>query len=193
MNAEHVLAKCFIAAMMLAGSGLAQEKPKPVEEVKPVTPVKVQVVFSEFEGEKKTSSLPYLLFVSADERTGRRESSLRMGLRVPVVLGTKDGSPSTQYMDVGTDLDCIAQTTDDGRFKLGLSLRRSSIYSAGPEKKSLDWNPGDAPLSGQPIVRQFSASLNLLVRDGQTVQNVVATDPVSGRVLKVDVTLNIVK
>jgi hypothetical protein len=39
----------------------------------------------------------------------------------------------------------------------------------------------------------FRSSVQLLMRDGQTVQSMMATDPVSGRVLKIDVTLNVVK
>ncbi len=177
-------------AVLLAGASLAtamarpQDKPRP--ESKPATPLKVQVVFTEFEGEKKISSMPYILYATTDDR----EASLRMGLRVPIFVNvsTKDASSNFQYMDVGTDVDCSAQAGDDGRFKLILVVRRSSIYSAGAEKKALDWSPGDEPLRSQPIVRQFNARVVFFVRDAQTVQSTLATDPVSGRVVKVDVT-----
>ena len=96
-------------------------------------------------------------------------------------------------MDVGTNVDCSARAAEQGRFNLDLLVERSSLYAAGPEKKSLDWSPGDAPLGTQPIIRQFKVSLRLLLHDGQTVQGTMATDPVSGRVLRVDVTLNVVK
>ena len=74
-------------------------------------------------------------------------------------------------------------------------MNRSSagVYSTVGEGKSLDWSPGDTPLRTQLILRRFSVSLSLPVRDGQAVQNTVATDPVSGRVMKVDVTLSVVK
>jgi hypothetical protein len=35
--------------------------------------------------------------------------------------------------------------------------------------------------------------VDLLIRDGQTVEAMTATDPVSGHVWKVEVTLNVVK
>jgi hypothetical protein len=35
--------------------------------------------------------------------------------------------------------------------------------------------------------------VNVLARDGQTIQTTVATDPISGRTLKVDVSVNVVK
>ncbi len=199
MKTMRMLAALFAMGVMLAPVDRAQDKPKPAEQSKPpegskpVTPLKVLVVFSEFEGDKKISNLPYTFFVNADEHIGRPFTSLRVGLRVPVTVATKESSASVQYVDVGTNIDCTARSAEDGRFRLDLSLERSSVYSAGPEKKPLDWSPGDQPLSTQPIIRTFRESLNLLLRDAQTVQGTMATDPVSGRVLRVDVTLNVVK
>ncbi len=184
----------FLAlGVLLAPNLRAQEEPKRTKEPKPITALKVQVVLSEFEGEKKISSLPYTIFVNADDRMGRPSSSVRMGLRVPLTVQGKDNQIQFQYMDVGTNIDCSADTTDDGRFRLGLTVERSSLYTTSPERKSLDWNPGDPPLSTSPVIRQFKVSFSPLVRDGQTAQSTVATDPVSGRVLKVDVTLNVLK
>ena len=45
----------------------------------------------------------------------------------------------------------------------------------------------------QPVIQQFRSQLNLLIRDGQTLETTVSTDPISGRVTKVEVTLNVVK
>jgi hypothetical protein len=42
-------------------------------------------------------------------------------------------------------------------------------------------------------LRNFNSSFTLLLRDGQTAQVSSATDPISGEVLKVVVTLNVVK
>ena len=44
-----------------------------------------------------------------------------------------------------------------------------------------------------PVLRTFSSDATLFLRDGQTAQLVVATDPLNGDVLKVDVTLTVVK
>jgi hypothetical protein len=52
---------------------------------------------------------------------------------------------------------------------------------------------GNELSSGQPVIQQFSSELDVLIRDGQTLQTTVATDPVSGRVTKADVTVNIMK
>jgi hypothetical protein len=43
------------------------------------------------------------------------------------------------------------------------------------------------------VIRQFKAELNLVLRDGQTVESTVGTDPVTGRVSKIEVTFALVK
>ncbi|HMJ23823.1 MAG TPA: hypothetical protein VK513_18045, partial [Terriglobales bacterium] len=51
-------------------------------------------------------------------------------------------------------------------------------------------SPGQFP---EPVIRQFRSDLSLLLRDGQTVESAFATDPLSGKVFKVEVTLNLAK
>ena len=188
MRIMRWMATLFGTLALLAPGGLAQERPKPAEESKPVIPLKVHVVLNEFDGERRISSLPYTVIANADDRA---RTSLRMGLRVPVALQGKDNQ--FQYIDVGTDLDCLVKTAESAGYRLELTIRRSSLYAPGADRKSFDWSPGDSPLGSQPIVRQFNVNLSLLVRDGQTVQSTVATDPVSGRVLKVDATVSTAK
>jgi hypothetical protein len=154
---------------------------------KNIVPLKVTVVFTEYDGEKKLSSLPYTLFLKADENShfvGR----VRMGVRVPIWTGGKESA--IQYQDVGSNLDCFAQTAEDGKYLLDLSLERSSIYpnsSEYPAASKSDEQPR------QPLLRQFRANLALMLRDGQTTQNTIATDPLNGHIVKVEVTLNVVK
>jgi hypothetical protein len=150
-------------------------------------PLKVTVVFTEYDGEKKLSSLPYALFLKVDENS-RFQGKVRMGVRVPIWTGGKESA--IQYQDVGSNLDCYAQAAEDGKYLLDLSLERSSIYpNSGeyPAAAKLDEQPR------QPLVRQFRANLALMLRDGQTTQNTMATDPLNGHTVKVEVTLNVVK
>jgi len=135
---------------------------------------------------KKISSLPYTLLVNADDRGP--QAAVRMGLRVPIEMATTQ----VQYQDVGTNLDGRAEKTDDGRFLLRLNVEKSSVYSPGASQKPASVG-GNEISSKQPIVQQFRTQVNLLIRDGQTIQSTVATDPVTGHVLKVDVTLNVIK
>jgi hypothetical protein len=84
------------------------------------------------------------------------------------------------YMDVGTNIDCSAQTEGDNRYKLVLTVERNSISQESTQ-------------TGNPVVRQFRAEMNPILRDGQTFESVMATDPVNGHVYRVSVTLSVVK
>jgi hypothetical protein len=154
----------------------------------------VQVLFSEFDGEKKISSLPYTFLVNADDNSGP-PAALRMGLRVPVATGSRPGADAPvqwQYVDMGTNLDGWAEKTSDGRFVLRLGVEKSSAYSPGSGEKPASV-AGREVNNAQPVIQSFRTQIHLVMRDGQTIQSTVSTDPVTGHVLKVDVTLNVVK
>lgn len=170
-----------------------EEAEKAAEIRKEVTPLRILVLFTEFDGEKKISSLPYTFLVNADERGG--PAILRIGLRVPVVMGSRPGADAPmqwQYVDMGTNLDGRAEKSPDGRFVLHLGVERSSAYSPGSDGKPASV-AGREVTNAQPVIQQFRTNINLLIRDGQTIQTTVSTDPVTGHVLKVDVTLNVLK
>jgi hypothetical protein len=180
--------------LMLAPWAMAQDKTKtedePAAEVRAekMTPVKVAVTFVEFEGDKKVKSLPYTLVVVADGRPP--SAKLRMGSRVPVYTGKENGM---QYIDVGSNIDCQAAHRQDGSFELKLSLDRSWVegdVSVPVDKSSSQLSSGQFP---EPVIRQFRSDLSLLLRDGQTVESTFATDPLSGKVFKVEVTLSLLK
>jgi hypothetical protein len=181
--------------VVCSGANLwAQEKPKTEEKTesrRDVTPIRVQVILAEYDGEKKISSLPYTLLLNAERPRGGK-ASIRMGLRVPVVVsGAENGPKQFQYQDLGTNLDGWAGKTDDGGFDLHLAVERSLVYSPTLQKSmGVD---GTAILSTQPVIQQFKTEFDAPMRDGQTLQSTLATDPVSGRVTKVEVTVNKVK
>ena len=117
---------------------------------------------------------------------------MRVGSRVPVYVG-KDGG--MQYIDVGTNIDARGFPADEGRFDIYLNLERSWVEGdvLVPAEKSptaVDANSGHFK---EPIIRQFKTELNLTMRDGQTIQTTQAADPLSGRVLTITVTMNVVK
>lgn len=194
--------KKTVVAMLLAVLVLgvprvsSQDKEKSTAEARPaqaektITPLRVQVTFTEFDGDKKISSLPYTFLVNADERGER--AALRMGLKVPIEASSSTGVKQIQYQDVGTNLDGRAEKTEDGRFRLMLSVEKSSAYLPGANEKLASVG-GNEVSRNQPTFQQFRTQANLLIRDGQTVQSTVATDPVTGHVTKVDVTVNVVK
>lgn len=174
----------------------AQDKPKTGEDAPAeartteTTPVKVAVTFVEYEGDKKVKSLPYTLVVVADEKPPRG-AQLKMGSRVPVYTGKENGM---QYLDVGSNIACHAYHAKDNKYDLQLDLDRSWVE--GDVSVPVDRGVSSPSSSGQfpePIVRQFRSYLSLTLRDGQTVESAFATDPLSGKVFKVEVGLTVLK
>ncbi len=166
----------------------AQEKPKAEERPKSevqTTPVKALIVFTEYEGDKKIKSLPYTLYINAPDASDWRgpATKLRVGSRVPVYTG-KD---QLTYMDVGTNIDARAVHTPEGRFLLGLSLERSWVEEHIGIRAAADQD------FREPVVRQFRSDLELKLHEGQVIESTMATDPLSGKIMKVEVSLSIVK
>lgn len=173
-------------------SGRAQEKTKTdqkPETKREATPIRVQVVLAEYDGEKKVSSLPYTLPLNAENPRGGK-ASIRMGLRVPIVVSSGETAKQIQYQDLGTNLDGWAGKMEDGGFDLHLYVERSSAYSSAGQKAA---GLGGAEVTTQPVIQQFKTEFDLQVHEGQTLQSTLATDPLSGRVTKIEVTVNRVK
>jgi hypothetical protein len=153
---------------------------------KPMIPLKITIVISRVQGEKKTASLPFTLFVNTnDQRT-----SLRMGADVPLPMtasSTTNAPVSYSYKSIGTNIDCGADTLEDGRYRLVLTVTDSQIFSdaAGGSNATT--------VRGVPSYQNFTSTSGLLLRDGQTVQYTTATDKLTGEVVRVEVTLNVVK
>jgi hypothetical protein len=188
---KNIVLATTLSIVVLAAPHLwAQEKAKPAEAAKPAetgkttTPLRVQVLFTEYDGEKKISSLPYTFLVNADDL--RSQAAVRMGLRVPIEISSNTGVKQIQYQDIGTNLDGRAEKADNGRFLLRLGVERSSVYSRSGSVG------GNEVSTTEPTIQQFRTQVELLIRDGQTIESTVATDPVTGRVLKVNVTLNVI-
>jgi hypothetical protein len=166
----------------------AQEKPKTEERVKVPTPIKAQIVFTEYEGDKKISSMPYSFTVISDEKMGGKYStSLRTGIRVPIETDGKE--QKTTYLDIGSNIDCGIETGEDGRFHVYLTFERSALYP----NKSSEGERLVAEPNGLPLVRTFRGSQNLILKDGQTSENLLSTDPLNGHTLRVSVTINVQK
>ena len=189
---------CLILLFVLTAGGFAsaQEPPAQGRSLAAPTqvPLKVQLVVSRFQGEKKVSSTPYTLAVVANDNT---KTSLRMGVDVPVPQtvfsggGQNTSAPVTSYSyrSVGTNIDCLARSADGGGFKLDLTVADTSMFVT--EKSA--GSPSTSTTAGMPAFRSFTSSFAVLLKDGQTAQHTAATDSVSGEVLRVDVTLTVLK
>jgi hypothetical protein len=191
----------------LPTAGRAQEKPRPettTPEAKPETAkeapkaettadrrgpqgqtLRVQLVITRTQGEKKLASLPYMLVVA----TGGPRTRMRMGVDTPVPVQmltppSEGEKPKTsfQYKTVGTNIDCAAWVRDEGRYQLSIGVESSSALTGA-----------GGSVEGAPLFRRFDTNVEAWLRDGQSVQTIASTDPVTGEVVKIDVTLNVVR
>jgi hypothetical protein len=183
-----IVASIPSAAMPL----LAQSPPKP----EPIIPLKVEIVVSRYQGEKKVSSLPYTLTVNANDKYDGElvTARLRTGATVPVPSFQPPKESPVQgamgpvvYKQIGINIDCTARTTDDGRYKVAISIEDTSVYSDGQTAQ------GVPKLSDIPSFRTFQSSNMVILKDGESSQFTAATDRITGEVTKVDVTMRVVK
>jgi hypothetical protein len=167
-----------------------------------VIPLRVDVVFTRSLAAKKISSIPYTLVVSAlpmaPELLNRpqvwpqgQNTSLRLGADVYTgrsVSNTNDGKTSStpEYRYIGTDIDCRADHRGAGVYRLYLNLSDNTLATSAA-------GPGELGNSVGAAVRRFVASNVITVRDGQSSQFAVGTDPLSGETVRVDVTATAIK
>jgi hypothetical protein len=171
----------------------AQEKSS--TDAKPPAPtLKVQVTIAETDGEKKVLNLPYTYYLRAGEGGPAAPwTKLRLGSRIPVYVGKEN---AMQYLDVGTSIDSRAYSSENGRFDITLNLERSWVEGdvlVPMEKATAQTTDAHVVPFREPIIRQFKTELSLTMRDGQTTQSTLAADPLSGKVMSISVTINVVK
>jgi hypothetical protein len=156
----------------------------------PIVPLEIQVVIARYQGEKRISSMPYVMAVNANGQV----ASLNMGADVAIPSGPitspADGRPSPpvmySYKNIGTNIVCGATTADEGRFDVNISIDDSSVFMKE------DGSPSTSA-GNMPAFRSFKSRNTLVLRDGQTRQYTAATDRVSSETLRIEVTLKVVK
>lgn len=184
----------FALSLVLACTGVrGQEKPKAAEPASgapasKATAVKVRVLITEYEGERKIKSLPYDFMISVGG-PNPEWTKLKMGSRVPVATGAgASAGAQFQYIDVGTHIDCRAARTEDRKFAMEINIERSWVDGETPVPLDAGTSQPAASFP-EPVIRQFQSQLKLLLEEGQPQESSVATDPLSGKVLKVEVTI----
>jgi len=186
----------FVILSLLLGpvsvSGVDAASGEPQAAAATDTPLKVQIVVSRFQGEKKISSIPYTLAVVGGPKS--EATRLRMGVDVPVpqtVIGEGSTAKSSySYRSVGTSIDCSARPQTDGVYLVDLAVSDTAVFM--PDRGADSASPASR-VPGVPAFRTFTSNFNLLLKDGQVAQHTAATDPVSGEVLRIDVTLTVIK
>jgi hypothetical protein len=151
-----------------------------------IVPLKLQFVISRYQGDKKISSVPYALSLNI----GGPRAGLRMGAQVPyATTQLTDGVkiPAYNYRDVGVGIDVMNQMPiEPGLYKLDVVVEDTSISSSNQVQ-------GAPAISTVPVFRTFRTTNSIVLKDGQTTQLTTAADPITGDVMRVDVTLTVVK
>jgi hypothetical protein len=198
-----VIALAAVTWISSSGTSVAQPPSAQASPQKAAqnVPLEVQVVVARYQGEKRISSLPYVLSLksslgSAGFRQPGQGAQLRLGSRVPlrrqVFTPAADGKPGTttdsfSYENVGMNIDAGATALDDGRFEVTVTINESSVVTDPQDLKT-------TPAMGDyPVFRSYQSTNTFFVKDGQTAQFTAATDRVSGEVVRVEVKLTVVK
>jgi hypothetical protein len=157
----------------------------------------LQIVISRWRGEKRVSSMPYVVSVKTANNTGLPAESarLRVGAQVPVpTTAASDGKTAQNafiFKEIGTSIDVSATPRDDGRYELNLSIVETSLYGESSESPR---PAGPALVPGTPpILRSYQSTNFVILRDGQSSQFTAATDPLTGDVIRVEVTMKMAK
>jgi len=188
----------LLVGAAMTGSAASAQPPagpqQPASVSKPaMVPLEVEVVLARYQGDKKISSMPYTLNVTANGDP----TTLNMGTEVPVATTTFTpanqgaGQPaplrSYNYRPIGTNFVLRASTVSDNLYQIQLNVEDSSVFTPDARQQAMPMAPD------VPAFRSFKGTNSLLLKDGQTRQYTVATDRVTGEVLKVDVSLKVLK
>ena len=124
-------------------------------------------------------------------------AQLRMGADVPVpsIVAPKDNPAGpagpmpgpVNYRTSGRVSTATRRRMKDGAFQLRISVEDTSVVHKCQDKAT----PGPRP--EMPVFRKFSSTNMLVMKDGQTREFTAATDRVSGEVVRIAVTLRVVK
>jgi hypothetical protein len=175
-----------VSLALLAGASAGQE-PGEAERPPAAAGLKVEMVVSRLSGGKKVGSLAYTFPCN----TRGRKTVYKSGVEVPVPV-RKGEAVEFQYRNVGANIECESSAVAGGRFGLRIALEQSSLAGAGGKTPDSERPLGDVG-AHPPLFRTSMADFTVLLRDGQTAQAITGTDPATGEVSAVDVTLEVLK
>ena len=171
---KRFLRLLLVVGLVSAIAG-AQETPKrPIQKI-----YKVVFLIYEVEDGKKINERTYTLPVNNIDGNPR-ESSMRVGTRVPVATATTTSDKTVwQYVDVGLTIDCSV-TEQDNKFIVHGDVELSSLVL--PDQ-------GTAPRSdGNPVLRRIRQTFTTLVLPGKPTLVTTSDDINSKKRLQLEVT-----
>lgn len=176
------------------GATLTAGQQSPASPSTTVTALMVEVTVNRYQGDKRLSSIPYVLAVTPD----KERATLRVGGEIPIQRlanpSAKDQEttppPSFGYRSIGTNIDVSAAPAADGRYRLAITLEETSVY-ADESARSMSRAPA-VVASGLPAFRNLRVSNALILKDGQSLEFTAASDRISGEVARIAVKLTVV-
>jgi Flp pilus assembly secretin CpaC len=171
---------CSWALLAAAAVALPQESPgaKPPEEEKaPGKRLRVEFRETRQRGEATTAVRPCVVTLHADAQA----ASVFVGAQVTMTTSDQ-GTIAMVFKNAGIEAQASAKTLPDGRYRLDAKFEDSSALGAG----------GGAAAStavSNPIFRIVRGESRLTLREGETVPLASVVDPVTGEVVRVDVTV----
>ena len=171
---------CVWAVLLAAAPGVqAQDAPaKAPEEYKP--PGKrllVRFVETRLRGESTTATRPCTVALHADAGRAR----VFVGTQAAITVADKNG-PANMFKSAGVEARVSVTTLPDGRYRLDARFEESSVLAASA---GTDANDG----RGQPDPPGRKGQSQVTLREGETVPFASAVDPVTGEVVRVDLTV----
>jgi hypothetical protein len=165
------------------GRMASAQAPSPSEKI----PVKLVVVISRYNGDRKVSSLPFTLLAIANGEKAYMGNSMNIPIST---VSTTDGksTPSVSYTNIGTSISGTI-TTDSGHFKVNFNIDDKYVVDSPPSSTTTT-----GPASpDQPRFRNISFSGTVNLKEGEPKEIFSAADRSSGDVTKIDVTLTLDK
>jgi hypothetical protein len=180
----------LVTLFAISAAGRGQEKPQPdtqkEDQARVFSTVKVKFVLTEFDGDKKISTLPYSFLMNTEKEKGlgspHYSNYIRSGARLPM-SPDKDGK--TQYLDIGSNVDCALTSDDAGHYLMRFSFERTAL--APPARNDSKADPV-LNYSGM-VLPTFRSSALVPLKDGQPTEVMSSADPLNGHVYTLTVTV----
>jgi hypothetical protein len=156
----------------------SQEAPAKAPEATKPPGKRLRVQFQEtrLRGESTTATRATTLALHADAEA----ASISVGSQVPIAVAGKDAT-TTLMKNVGVQGRAKVESLPDGRYRLNAHFEESSVLAP---------SGGAAVTSGDnPILLVVRGESALVLREGETVPFASAVDPVTGEVVRVDLTV----
>jgi hypothetical protein len=157
----------------------AQEAPAKAPEAMKPPGKRLRVQFQEtrLRGDSTKATRATTLALHADAEG----ASVSVGSQIPISVAGKE-VPTTLFKSAGVEGKVKVETLPDGRYRLDAHFEESSVLEAG--------GGAAAPTSGDnPILLVVRGESRLVLREGETVPFASAVDPVTGEVVRVDLTV----